>query len=79
MNLSSLFLIIFFYSWERTKWAEAREKYFARGVNKTSLYLIESAAFVVSLDVEPFEFDQSQPEKLTDFGRRLLHGKGYDR
>lgn len=64
---------------ERTKWANAREKYFSRGVNKTSLYLIESAAFVVSLDDEPFEYDMAQPEKLDNFGHKLLHGKGCDR
>lgn len=64
---------------ERTKWALARGKYFTRGVNKTSLHLIESAAFVVSLDDEPFEFDMSQPEKLDKFGRKLLHGRGCDR
>ncbi|XP_070506218.1 carnitine O-palmitoyltransferase 1, liver isoform isoform X2 [Chironomus tepperi] len=66
-------------AWDRTKWAKAREMYFSRGVNKTSLFLIESAAFVVSLDDEPFEFDLSQPEKLDNFGRHLLHGKGCDR
>ncbi|KAG5684914.1 hypothetical protein PVAND_014123 [Polypedilum vanderplanki] len=66
-------------AWDRPKWAQAREKYFSRGVNKTSLYLIESAAFVVSLDDEPFEFDMARPEKLDEFGRKLLHGKGCDR
>lgn len=66
-------------AWDRTKWANAREKYFAKGANKVSLYLIESAAFVLSLDDEPFEFDLSQPEKLDHFGRQLLHGKGCDR
>lgn len=66
-------------AWDRTKWAQAREKYFSRGINKTSLYLIESAAFVVSLDDEPFEFDLARPEKLDNFGRQLLHGKGCDR
>jgi carnitine O-palmitoyltransferase 1 len=38
-------------AWDRTKWAETRQKYFAKGLNKTSLYLVESAAFVLSLDV----------------------------
>jgi carnitine O-palmitoyltransferase 1 len=66
-------------AWDRTKWANAREKYFATGTNKVSLYLVESAAFVLSLDDEPFEFDLSQPEKLDEFGRKLLHGKGCDR
>jgi carnitine O-palmitoyltransferase 1, liver isoform len=66
-------------AWERSKWAGARERYFSHGSNKTSLFLIESAAFVVSLDEEPFEFDRAQPEKLTNFGKKLLHGKGCDR
>lgn len=66
-------------AWDRTKWAEAREKYFSKGVNKTSLFLVEAAAFVVALDEEPYEFDLSQPEKLDRFAANLLHGKGCDR
>jgi carnitine O-palmitoyltransferase 1, liver isoform len=66
-------------AWDRPKWAAAREKYFSKGTNKMSLSLIESAAFVVSLDDEPFEFDLAQPEKLDHFGRVLLHGTGCDR
>lgn len=66
-------------AWDRTKWANAREKFFAKGENKTSLFLVESAAFVLSLDDEPFEFDLAQPEKLDKFGRKLLHGRGCDR
>ena len=66
-------------AWDREKWANAREKFFAKGDNKTSLFLVESAAFVVSLDDEPYEFDFEQPEKLNKFGRNLLHGRGCDR
>lgn len=66
-------------AWDRTKWAKARERYFARGVNKTSLFLVESAAFVLSLDDEAFDFDKTRPEMLDQFGRKLLHGKGCDR
>lgn len=66
-------------AWDRTKWANAREKYFSKGANKVSLFLMESAAFVLSLDDEPFNFDIAQPEKLDEFGRKLLHGKGCDR
>lgn len=66
-------------AWDRTKWANAREKYFAKGVNKASLFLMESSAFVLSLDDEPFDFDIAQPDKLDQFGRKLLHGKGCDR
>ncbi|XP_055588648.1 carnitine O-palmitoyltransferase 1, liver isoform isoform X1 [Uranotaenia lowii] len=64
---------------ERTKWAKVRESIFAKGVNKTSLHLIESAAFVLSLDTEPFEFDMAHPEKLDNYGRQMLHGNGYNR
>lgn len=49
------------------------------GLNRVSLYTIESAAFVLSLDDEPFEFDINKPEKLDKFGSILLHGKGCDR
>lgn len=66
-------------AWNRTKWANAREKFFAKGNNKTSLYLVESAAFVLSLEDEPFEFDLAKPELLDQFGRKLLHGRGCDR
>lgn len=43
------------------------------------MHTIESAAFVLSLDDEPFEFDINKPEKLDRFGSVLLHGKGCDR
>jgi hypothetical protein len=39
----------------RTVWAYARQRYFAEGVNKASLAVIEDAAFVVSLDEESYE------------------------
>ncbi|XP_043256617.1 carnitine O-palmitoyltransferase 1, liver isoform isoform X3 [Colletes gigas] len=64
---------------ERTAWANARETYFAKGVNKASLDLIERAAFVVVLDDIPYIYDPDDPEKLDQYGRILLHGKGYDR
>lgn len=66
-------------AWNRTKWAEIRQSVFARGVNKVSLYLIESAAFVLSLDEEPYEFEIEHPEKLDHYGKVLLHGNGYNR
>lgn len=66
-------------AWNRTKWAEVRNNYFLRGVNRVSLAAIESAAFVVSLDEEPYEFDMEKPEKLDHFGRILLHGNGHNR
>ncbi|XP_014093291.2 carnitine O-palmitoyltransferase 1, liver isoform isoform X2 [Bactrocera oleae] len=63
----------------RSKWAEIRNAHFARGVNRVSLNLVESAAFVLSLDDEPYEFDLAHPELLDKFGKTLLHGNGYNR
>ncbi|XP_050480303.1 carnitine O-palmitoyltransferase 1, liver isoform isoform X1 [Bombus huntii] len=64
---------------ERTAWAIAREEFFSKGVNKASLDLIEKAAFVVALDDVPYVYDPEDPDKLDQYGRILLHGKGYDR
>ncbi|XP_067213212.1 carnitine O-palmitoyltransferase 1, liver isoform isoform X2 [Linepithema humile] len=64
---------------ERTIWAQARTDFFAKGVNKASLDIIEKAAFIVALDDIPYEYDPKHPEKLDCYGRILLHGKGYDR
>ncbi|XP_042907721.2 carnitine O-palmitoyltransferase 1, liver isoform isoform X1 [Parasteatoda tepidariorum] len=64
---------------ERTVWAEARERYFSKGINKASLNTIEKAAFFVSLDDEEYNFDKADPSKLDEFGKAMLHGKGYDR
>ncbi|XP_037811824.1 carnitine O-palmitoyltransferase 1, liver isoform isoform X1 [Lucilia sericata] len=66
-------------AWNRSKWAEARNTYFSRGVNRVSLNTVESAAFVVSLDEVPYEFDLTRPELLDNFGKTLLHGNGYNR
>lgn len=63
----------------RQEWAHIRDTVFAKGVNRASLHAVESAAFVLSLDDQPFEFDLQAPEKLDRFGRILLHGKGCDR
>jgi carnitine O-palmitoyltransferase 1 len=63
----------------RATWCNARKKYFSKGINKVSLDVIETAAFVLVLDLEPLEFDPADPRKLDTFGRRLLHGRGYDR
>jgi carnitine O-palmitoyltransferase 1, liver isoform len=64
----------------RTKWAEARQKFFSEGVNQTSLHEIESSAFVVVLDDDSFEYGlQSIPKEYGLYGRQLLHGKGNDR
>lgn len=66
-------------AWNRTKWAEVRNNHFTRGPNRTSLVAIESAAFVLSLDEEPYEYDEKDHTKLDHFGRSLLHGNGYNR
>ena len=66
-------------AWERQKWANVRETVFNKGTNRVALQTVESAAFVLSLDDEPFEFDVNAPSKLDKFGTVLLHGKGCDR
>lgn len=67
-------------AWDRTKWAETRNKYFSSGINKATLEIVESAAFVLTLDDEPYVFTiKSSPAEYGFFGRQLLHGKGYDR
>lgn len=43
---------------DRTEWANIRRIYFNKGVNKTSLDIIEKAAFVVALDDVPYEYDK---------------------
>lgn len=42
---------------ERTHWATTRFKHFSHGINKTSLRVIERAAFVVILDDEEVFYD----------------------
>ncbi|XP_056631727.1 carnitine O-palmitoyltransferase 1, muscle isoform [Diorhabda sublineata] len=64
---------------ERTHWATVRLQMFNKGVNKSSLDTIEKAAFVVALDDFPYNYDPEDPSKLDQYGRMLLHGKGYDR
>jgi len=69
---------------DRGVWAETRIKHFATGINKESLDIIEKAAFFVSLDEEEDIYtkwmdDQETQQKLNDFGRSMIHGKGYDR
>nr|XP_022293319.1 carnitine O-palmitoyltransferase 1, liver isoform-like isoform X1 [Crassostrea virginica]XP_022293320.1 carnitine O-palmitoyltransferase 1, liver isoform-like isoform X1 [Crassostrea virginica] len=64
---------------DRVPWYNAREEYFKKGKNKASLDAVEKAAFFVSLDDEPQNYDPKDPSKLSEFGRAMLHGKGYDR
>ncbi|XP_059489708.1 carnitine O-palmitoyltransferase 1, liver isoform isoform X2 [Neocloeon triangulifer] len=64
---------------QRKDWALARHNFFGKGINRTSLDVIEKAAFVVCLDDIEYNFDPNDPDKLDQYGRTLLHGKGYDR
>ncbi len=47
---------------ERQPWAHIRNKHFNKGINKSSLYAIEKAAFCVILDEE--EYKHSKVRKL---------------
>lgn len=64
-------------AWNRTKWAQTRDKYFATGVNKTSLDVIEKSAFFITLVDEAFEYDT--PSKYDYYVNQCMHGKGNDR
>lgn len=64
---------------ERSHWAHIRQTLFNRGHNRTSLHCIERAAFNVCLDDQEYGFDETNLPKLDEYGRILLHGKGYDR
>lgn len=64
---------------DRVTWCNTRKMYFSKGPNRFSLEAIEKAAFFVSLDEEPYEFDREDSSKLNHYGRCMLHGKGYDR
>ena len=43
---------------ERTTWANLRDHSFRHGVNRTSLDIIESAAFVLVLDDYDYDYDE---------------------
>lgn len=68
-------------AWDRTKWAQAREKYFSTGVNKTSLEIIESCAFMLILDDRPLEYnlENMNSEQFDYYSSQCLHGRIYDR
>jgi len=65
----------------RTKWAEARIKFFSNGINKLTLQTIETAAFFCVLDDEPYtvSFDHKEGEAMNHYAKLLLLGKGNDR
>lgn len=69
-------------AWNRTKWAQTRDKYFSRGINKTSLQIIESAAFFLHLAEDDFRFSidaDEDKENWNAYVRDCLHGNVYDR
>lgn len=62
---------------DRVKWAEVREKHFKSGVNKSSLDVIESAAFMLVLHDGSFEFDLldvKRRDELHKYGKRCMTG-----
>ncbi|KAJ8245468.1 hypothetical protein GJAV_G00271070 [Gymnothorax javanicus] len=64
---------------ERVPWAQARQKYFSQGVNRSSLETIETAAFFLTLDDEAHGYDAEKLGSLDLYAKSLLHGKCYDR
>jgi carnitine O-palmitoyltransferase 1 len=67
-------------AWNRTKWAEVRENFFSDGINKESLDSIESAAFVLALDDEPYLYDlNTSKQEYGKYGMQLLVGNGHNR
>lgn len=69
-------------AWNRTKWAQARDKFFSTGVNKTSLHEIESAVFFLSLDDRPLEYykdDNGIDETFDNYAAQCLHGRVRDK
>ena len=62
---------------DRVTWAEARNKFFNKGLNKESLDIIEKAAFVLVLDEESYGYDPENDLELSrhsDPKSRILFG-----
>lgn len=67
-------------AWNRTKWAQTREKFFTTGVNKTTLHEIDSAAFFLALNENSFDFSEVRNQEQYDqYAKQCLHGRIYDR
>lgn len=64
---------------DRVRWGQTRQELFFKGPNRVALDTIEKSAFFVCLDDVPYRFDKNHPNYLDEYGRILLHGKGYDR
>ena len=54
---------------DRVTWAEARNKFFNKGLNKDSLDIIEKAAFVLVLDEDSYGYD---PENDLELSRHAV-------
>ncbi|EEB10161.1 carnitine palmitoyltransferase I, putative [Pediculus humanus corporis] len=63
----------------RSKWGQTRQDFFFKGPNRVALDTIEKSAFFVCLDDVPYVINHEQPNGMDEYGRILLHGKGYDK
>ncbi|KAF7232667.1 hypothetical protein EG68_08580, partial [Paragonimus skrjabini miyazakii] len=63
----------------RDSWAIARSTFFSRGVNRTSLDVIERAAFFLSLDDEQLDVDLESSSGWSYLGKNFLTGNCYNR
>lgn len=65
---------------DRVPWAQARQTYFCRGVNRTSLDAVEKAAFFVALDDSEEGLEEDDVlGSLGHYAKSLLHGNCYNR
>lgn len=60
---------------DRIPWAQARNKYFSKGVNKSSLAAIEKAAFVVILDDESYEITPVRFKIFISHRKKIIFSK----
>ena len=61
---------------DRTVWANVRSEFFATGLNRQSLDMIERAVFVLSLDHEDHPGTRERPEARGGAGRGAWGGAG---
>ena len=64
---------------DRTTWAEIRKTHFSAGVNRSSLEVVESAAFIMVLDDGAPVMDINDDESVAVVARYGLHGSGFNR
>jgi carnitine O-palmitoyltransferase 1, liver isoform len=65
-------------AWDRAKWAETRDKFFSKGVNRASLECIERAAITFNLHDGLYDMDLDNDEKMKVYSQQCLYGKIYD-